>query len=259
MQYPLPPRIYIIHKYPTKNVKKQRLLPFFSALLLCAACERETGDYPSYYSFVTVECPEEAPADYYFRFDDGQTAHPGETRVYYDATERAGHRAVIYFNLLPEPEPDFDHNIVLYGVADILSKEVETADTETELATLGDDPVGIHKAILRGGWLDIHYYFPSAGTGAKHRLSLVDNRTTQPPADLREGYTYLEFRQNANGDTSGPLRTSDYVSYRLGAYDPSVTGARGICLRVVPPDLLGGTVNYIYIDPEPDATAIPAP
>lgn len=237
-------------------MKKQRLIPLIAPLLLLlfASCERETGDYPSYVSFVTVEYPDGAPADYYFRFDDGTTAHAGDSRVYYAAEGRDSCRAVIYFNLLPETSPGFDRNIALYGVVDILSKEVETASTEAELTALGEDAIGVRSAALRGGWLDIYYYFPSAGIGAKHRLSLVDNRTASPSDGLREGYTYLEFRQNANGDTSGPLQNSDYVSYRLGDYDPARTGARGICLRVTPPDK-PGSVNYLYIEPETTGSA----
>lgn len=225
------------------------LLTLSGCALLAGACDKVESDYPSYLSFVTVQVPEDSPADYYFRFDNQQTAWPGnKERVMYNSNEKEGRRAIIYFNYLPEEQPGYDYNIDLYSVMDILSKEVEVAETTDDILELGDDRIGVNEACIRGGWLDLYYYYPTDGRGTtRHRLSLVDNRTATPPADMPSDYIYLEFRQHADGDTSGLSIARNYVSYRLGAYDPTTSGKRGICLRVAEPGP-EGKVTYLYID-----------
>lgn len=229
-----------------------RLLTLLTVpLLLGVACDKVESDYPSYVSFVTVHVPEESPSDYYFRFDNQQTAWPGnKSRVMYNSNEKDGHRAIIYFDYLAQAVPGYDCNIDLYSVMDILSKEVEVAETTDDILELGDDRIGVSEACIRGGWLDLYYYYPTDGHATtRHRLSLVDNRTANPPADMPSEYLYLEFRQNADGDTSGFSMVRNYVSYRLGDYDPTTTGHKGICLRVAEPGP-EGKVTYLYIEPK---------
>lgn len=232
-------------------MKKQLLSPLLLLGLMISgtACDKVESDYPSYLSFVTVQVPEESPADYYFLFDNQQKVWPGnKSRVMYNSNQKDGKRAIIYFDYLSQQQPGYDFNIDLYSVMDILSKEVEVAETTDDILELGDDRIGVSEACIRGGWLDIYYYFPTNGLGtSSHRLSLVDNHTATPPADMPSDYIYLEFRQNADGDTSGLSMSRSYVSYRLGEYDPTVTGHKGICLRVAPHH---GEVTYLYIEPE---------
>lgn len=226
-----------------------RLLFLFAAALFFSGCDKEESDYPYYFSFATIEVPAESPNDYFFTLDSGLTAFPvDKSRVNYLSSGKDGGRAVIYFNFVAQPDTGFDSHIALYEVMDIQSKEVETAVDNVDIIILGDDPIGVEEARISGGWLDIYYYYPSDGTGtSKHRLSLVDNKTAMPPTDMPEGYTYLEFRQNAGGDTYGHGIIKNYISFRLGDWDPAVSGSKGIYLRVANP---GSATTYLQIEPQ---------
>lgn len=224
-------------------------LLIFVAAILFTGCNKEESDYPSYFSFATLEVPAASPNDYFFTFDSGKTAYPSDkSRVRYLSSGKDGNRTVIYFNFVAQSETDFDSHIALYEVMDIQSKKVETAVDNVDIIILGEDPIGIEEARISGGWLDIYYYYPTDGTGTgKHRLSLVDNKTAMPPADMPEGYTYLEFRQNAAGDTCGHGVVKNYISFRLGDLNPEVSGSKGIYLRVANP---GSETTYLKLEPQ---------
>ena len=107
-------------------MKKQYLL--LSLLCLAAfipACDKDESDYPSYISFATVAVPAQSSRNYYFVLDDGATVYPSDKdRIMYNANGKNGNRAVIYYNFLASSVPGFDHNIALYDVVDITSKEI---------------------------------------------------------------------------------------------------------------------------------------
>lgn len=151
----------------------------------------------------------------------------------YNANGKNGNRAVIYYNFLASSVPGFDHNIALYDVVDITSKEIVMADNAGSLLTLGDSPVGIDEARISGDWLDICCYYPAqnATSSAENRISLVDNRTVQPPTEMPQGYTYLELRLKTNGETSPLNIRRSCISYRLGEYGSASTGGKGFTSR----------------------------
>ena len=230
-------------------MKKQYLL--LSLLCLAAfipACDKDESDYPSYISFATVAVPAQSSRNYYFVLDDGATVYPSDKdRIMYNANGKNGNRAVIYYNFLASSVPGFDHNIALYDVVDITSKEIVMADNAGSLLTLGDSPVGIDEARSSGDWLDICCYYPAqnATSSAENRISLVDNRTVQPPTEMPQGYTYLELRLKTNGETSPLNIRRSCISYRLGEYGSASTGGKGLYLKVVPPD---GEPTYLQLD-----------
>lgn len=217
---------------------------------LCAcntACEKEESDYPSYISFTTVGVFKHSTDKYFFILDDGTTAYPGDSdRVAYNSRGKGGRRAVIYYNFLPQPASGFDRNIALYDIVDIPSKSIVTADNEVEVLVLGNDPIGVDEASISGRWLDISCYYHVPPTVFDHsKISLVDNQTVTPPADMPEGYTYLELRLNTGSKRSGTAIRKTYVAYRLESYAPEFTGSKGIYLKVTPPD---GDTKYLKLD-----------
>ncbi len=229
-------------------MKKQYLiLPFLCLAAILTGCEKGENDYPSYISFTTVGVPEN-PDHYFFILDDGTTVYPGDKeRIMYNANGKNGNRAVIYYKFLAQPVMGFDRNIALYDVVDLTSKDISTADNTSTLLTLGDAPVGVEEARISGGWLDVCCYYPThnMASSSDYKISIVDNQTVPPPADMPEGYTYLELRLKTN-DTAPALNIrKSCISYRLGPYGPESTGGKGLYLRVVPPD---GDTTYLQLD-----------
>lgn len=227
------------------------MLPLLCLAAFITACDKGESDYPSYISFATVEISTRPSQNYFFVLDDGTTVYPSDTnRIMYNANGKNGNRAVIYYNFLTQPASGYDHNIALYDVVDITSKDIATADSAGALLTLGDAPVGIDEARISGDWLDVccYYYSTQNTTSASdYKISLVDNRTVMPPADMPEGYTYLELRLKTNDTASGLGVRRSCISYRLGSYDPALTGSRGIYLKVLPPS---GEPTYLQLDYE---------
>lgn len=231
-----------------KKTKKPR----FALYLLCLSallttCDKDETVYPTLVSYATIVVPATSRLNYHFILDDGAKAYAdNKSRLDYDSSGKNGKRVVIYYNLLPQAPAGYDCSLSLFDVGDILSKEVEVAKSQQDLVCMGYDPIGIEKARISGGWLDIQYYYPAEYIGKEqHRLSLVDNQTVRPPADMPPGYTYLEFRQNAGGDPSGQKLYKNFISYRLGSYDPAVTGSKGIYLRVAAPY---GQTTYLLLE-----------
>lgn len=227
------------------------------ASLLLTACSDDESDYPQYAAYVTVVVPAPGPlayADapaYYFLSDEGDKIAAGDvSRIGRYKTEneegvsKDGKRAFIYFNYINQPLPGFDDNVALYQIVDILSKNVEVATTQEEVTAAGDNAMSLEEAKIRGEWLDIAFSLFTS-KDAKHKMTLLDNKTVTAPADMPADYQYLEFRQNADG-INGSYRAQGYVSYKLGDdYHPAKTGKKGLYIRV---NTIGDAVKYYKIE-----------
>lgn len=223
------------------NTFFKTLLVALAALPFLASCSMDgNADVPRNYAYVVVN---EEVSSYYFTGDDDEIYYPAHVRGGYDAKDKDGKRAVIYFNIEREVEDGYD--VAIYEVYDILSKEVEVADTEEKVEQAGDDRLMIWDAAIQGDWLDIAFRIESA-QGATHKLTLLDNRTLEStPPDMPEGYQYLEFRQKAENLHYGSLNRGS-VSFRLSdEYHPAVTGKKGLYIRIVN---MNGNVEYYTVN-----------
>lgn len=229
-----------------KNLVMKRLCYLLAACVLAlglTACNNEkNSDYPTHVAMVTAEIiPYTKPASaavsdylstYYILFDTGKTGFPSETYVpAYQPKERQ--RILIAYRMLEKAPEGYDYGLRIYDIEEVLTKEViqMTAENAEEI---GDDPIDIVDAWVSGGYCNIRFRFVTNGS-ERHLLNLVDNLLT-PDNNPEAGYTDLWFRQNAFGDTQGYL-VQGYVSFKLGAYNPSETGAKGI--RIHYTDLSG--------------------
>lgn len=218
-----------------------------SAALISCSKDSDNYDYPRFGAFVVVNVDD---GFYYFTGDDGETYYPTDiTRIgHYSAKERDGKRSYIYFNMLPEKKEGYDYNIALYAVENILSKTVETAENDEQLAEFGDDQVRIEAAKISDKWLDVTFSLMNQ-RDSEHKMTLFDNKTAEVPADMPADYQYLEFRHKAINYHYGELRTG-IASYDLGDYHPSVTGKKGLYIRF---KNLRGNVEYATIKFEPSS------
>lgn len=220
------------------------LKPIFiasAALPLIFSCTKVEHDFPKYGNLVTVAVEDDF---YYLIGDDGKTFYPGdESRIgRYDTKDKDGKRAYIYYNLLPEEKEGYDYNVALYNIIDILSKSVETAETEEQVSDAGDDALAVHHARIRGRWLDISFSLMT-DNGSTHKMTLLDNRTVEAPESMPEDYQYLEFRQLGD-NTFDRYLGFGYVSYDLGGYAPSVAETKGLYIRI---KNLRGEVEYLKV------------
>lgn len=206
------------------------------ASLAMSSCDLSDEDFPRYDPlFVTVRTL--GNADYYFQRSNGETLYPGDKSRVTGYAPEDGDAAVIYFNLLPEEAEGYDYHISLYAVDDVLTKDARIIATREELTAIGDDPVDIlHDRYGRDliwidhGRLNICFGLLTAPASI-HTLNLIRNDVDTPAQHL-EGYTGLEFRQNVSGDHIFPEYGTKYVSFRLNELDPSVTGSKGLYVRV---------------------------
>lgn len=215
-----------------------------SAMLLCVSCNINDNDYdePQWSSYVTVAT---AGNSFYFVDDSGEKIYPGDvSRIgAYDTDGKDGKRAYIFFNYLRDNVDGFSSNIALYKVIDVLSKDVEVAKTGEDIKEAGDDPLTIDQMKIRGEWLDINFSLFTERY-ARHKMTLMDNSMAEPPANMPSGYQYLELRQNA-GDANKYYMGSGNVSYKLNGYHPSVTGKKGLYIRV---NTISSGIGYYIID-----------
>lgn len=215
-----------------RRMKKLHL--FLPAALLIAvlavACDDDhTSDYPTEAAMITLRtidesAPEKAP--YYILFDNGQKGYPSETYVTgYKPDD--GQRAIVSYRPVERKPEGYDLGMRIYNIDEVLTKEVVRL-TEENIDEVGDDRIDILNAWVSGGYCNILFRFVTNGS-ERHLLNLIENTTSAPDAP-QDGYTDLEFRQNAFGDTSGYLYRG-YVSFRLGDYDPAATGGKGVRIR----------------------------
>ena len=223
---------------------KWLLLSLLITFPFLQSCDKD--DQHRSLAMVTVKVINEG--DYYFVSNRGNKIYPGDKSMIGSYKAEDGKRAFIYFEELPEKLEGYDYNIRLYGIETILTKPVIEMTEETR-DSIGDDPISVSQASIHQGYLNIEFYVPAHYTSCM--LNLVDNLTEQEqehePEQKHEpdkDYTYLEFRANAEGSFSGPL-VRGYVCFELDNYDPSLTGKKGLEIRV---NTVEGKVRYIKIN-----------
>lgn len=245
MQYSAPSPV-IGMKKQLKDMKRFALLLVATLTLTLQGCNDSDGDYARYWAVATVHPLGEN--NYYFTTDSNRSIYAGDKSriIAYEPVE--GQRAFIWFNYLPVAFEGYDYNVELYKIENILTKEVETVTTPTDLALMGDDPIQLVGWQLGGGYLTLQFAFRSQGF-TTHVVHLVNNEATTGE-EAPEGYVGLEFRHNARKDLDGHYGYG-YASFRLGDFDPQTTGRKGIYLRTRTPE---GDVKYISIEPETTGT-----
>lgn len=234
-----------------KNLLKALVAAAIIIPLLSSCNKGSDGDYPQYGDFVTVGVE---PSDlYYFTLDNNKKVYPSDvSRIPTYSTKdktgasKNGNRAFIYYSILDGKAVEGYHYsaALYYEIVDIQSKSVDTLGAgDVADDKFGDDKLTMESARITNGWLDIGYVL-KASPDSKHKMTLLIN-PDNAPAEVPVGYQYFEFRQQAESLSGSQYTGKGNVSYRLGKYDPAITGKKGLYIRV---NNINGGVKYEKLD-----------
>lgn len=177
----------------------------------------------------TIKTLEGVANGYYFGLDDGTKMYPGDTTSIHKYTVINGQRAFVYFNYLNESKADYDYNVKVEAINNILTKPIVELTTENA-AAIGDDKINATRLWIAQDYLNIEFqYYGTKDENKKHFLNLVQNKTISQLDE--EGYICLEFRHNSEGDSPTYL-DEGYVSYKLDEIEEEMKTAKGLKIRV---------------------------
>ncbi|KAA6329042.1 hypothetical protein EZS27_022114 [termite gut metagenome] len=182
--------------------------------------------------------------NYYFGLDDGNTMYPADKTLVSNYKAKDGQRAFVYFDLTDKLKVEgYDYNIRVFGIEDILTKNIIPLTEETT-DSIGDDRINVVSIRLTKEYLTIQFQLLSANNPNKpHMLNLVQNLTIEEDEDGE--YLNLEFRHNAYGDA--PMQLGEnYVSFKLN--DALIAGKKGVKVRIN--TIYDGIVHKIANFPE---------
>mgnify|MGYP000156187054 CR=1 FL=1 len=114
------------------------LLAAVAVLPVLQSCNDSDVEGADSMALVTILNPGGLSGTFYFKADNGQTLYPSQFAVPTGGyNPEDGQRAFIYYSLLEEKSQQYDYNIKLYGISEILTKDV---DEPIELVKLsGED------------------------------------------------------------------------------------------------------------------------
>lgn len=181
-------------------MKKPLYFLLFSLVLFgLVSCENDNdGDYYTGIALVSIIPTENG---YYFRQDNGESIYPSVNFVSGYELPQKDQRAFIYYSLLETEQPGYDYSIKLFGIENILTKEILIVDSQEELEKIGNDPINITKAWMGDGYINIWFQFPFTSGSEPHYINLIQNKLVTSTSDNEDGII-LEFRHNAYGDTN---------------------------------------------------------
>lgn len=204
------------------------LFAAFAALGLASCNDNQGYDGPSLQSFVTVH--RNWLGDYWFETDAHRTIYPGDRSRIETYKAEEGARALIYFSLLDTPAEGYDYNATVYAVASVASAQVEAIETKEELDALKDDPIVGASGQFVGDWINFIVRYVSTSNGQKgHKFRLVADQVSEP-AQVKEGYLYLELRHDAGDDKSGGYYDSA-LSFNVSDIAGLLEGKEGVVIR----------------------------
>ncbi len=212
-------------------INNLKLFAIGAILLPIAIQSCNKTDQPSMYALVTLVQESAISNNYIAKTDDGKKIFFSDKSRVGSYKPANGQRAFIYFTILDEKITGYDYNASLYNVEEIQTKNpVILVDQAKD--TLGTNGVGIKSAIIGGGYLTIQMAFEH-NEGNFHYFNLVDNQlpTVIPQNNEGAGFTKLEFRHKKKTESEFGNLFVGIVSFRLGDYDPAISGSEGISLR----------------------------
>lgn len=208
-----------------------------TTISLLNACNDDSNDNSRLdYNAAMVTVKPLTAGEYYFVLDNEKTLYPTNKDYVgrYDSEE--GQRAIVEFGSMLPTTGEYDYNIVLYRINDILTKAPKVVTTQEELDKIGDDRLDIirdryndDQIWISGGHLNIQFALLAA-PGSKHEMNLIVNQV-EASTPREEGYTDVEFRQKATPHSSNNYQKA-WVSFRLGDLDPALSGSKGLNVRV---------------------------
>ncbi len=190
------------------------LLAAVAVLPVLQSCNDSDVEGADSMALVTILNPGGLSGTFYFKADNGQTLYPSQFAVPTGGyNPEDGQRAFIYYSLLEEKSQQYDYNIKLYGISEILTKDVEEMNDSNE-AEFGDEPIELVKlsgedkfdCLISAGYFTCSFQIKVTGS----------EKLRHKPDDM-------------GSDT--PVARSSMASFKLNSYDPAVTQKKGLKIR----------------------------
>lgn len=166
-------------------------------------------------------------SDYFFEIENKgkiEKMHPGDRNNPKRPDLPDGQRVIVYFELLEEKVPGYEYNAKIYGINEILTKNIIPI-TEATNDSIGNDPIDIVNSRISLDKEFIHMSFQYNHirySQTKHMLNLVIDE--ESPEDE---YINLEFRHNGY-DELGPDVAVGLVTFRLDKVEEQLENKKGI-------------------------------
>lgn len=149
-----------------------------------------------------------------------------------------GQRAFVYFYIAEKKDMNYDYNIDVQDIKNVLTKDVVDV-TEENKDSFGNDKSKIVDASITDGYLNLRFHAPS---GSKDMVVNLVKNDINPLGGINDDErVVLEFRlKNENANTANSLG-SGIVCFKLGRYNPETLKKSGI--RLVYRDLNDNIVD----------------
>lgn len=185
----------------------------------------DVADYVAIATTRIIPADDGVQGSYFFELDNEKTLTPVINNASsYTAVE--GQRVILQYDIESTATAGYDYGIELFNITEILTKDIETLTAENE-DEIGNDVVTIAKdySQMAAGYLNLQISYPAGSS--KATIHLVENTIT--PAEDSE-YTVLELRLNNpnSGSDSSTQNLSGLVCFKLGDYNPTITGKQGV-------------------------------
>lgn len=205
-------------------MKKKIYLLLTLSCVICSfifqSCNEEKIDNMKYILGTVKKIDE---TSYYFT--NGKDTFLPVNEYSYKVTD--GQRAFVYFYISSKENMNYDYNIDVQDIKNVLTKDVVEV-TEDNKDSFGNDKAKIVDVSITDGYLNLRFHAPS---GSKDMVvNLVKNNINPLGGINDDDRVVLEFRlKNENTDTANSLG-SGIVSFKLGKYDPETLKKSGIRL-----------------------------
>lgn len=190
-----------------------------------SACLDDNNDTVSIYSTIGSLENTDTGDGYYISTDSGLKLLVDNSSAIDDEVS-VNDRLYAEFTFTDEQPQDYDGKILVHYVYKILVKNPVQL-TNDNAQEIGDDNISVSKIWTSDGYLNFRFQFFSGGNKT-HVLNLV---TVDGKSAADDGYLYLEFRHNANYDTT-QYPYNGIVSFRTDELFATYPSLKGLKIRV---------------------------
>lgn len=190
-----------------------------------SACLDDDNETISIYSTIGSLMSAGTENGYYISTDSGlKLLVDNSTAIDDEVSEND--RLYAEFTFTDEQSQGYDGKIIVHYVYKILVKDPVQL-TDDNVQEIGDDNISVSEIWTSDGYLNFRFQFFSGGNKT-HVLNLV---TIDEKSTAEDGYLYLEFRHNANYDTT-QYPYNGIVSFRTDELFATYPSLKGLKIRV---------------------------
>ena len=220
-------------------MKKIFLLLTIIGAMSLASCDNDKECSLSNYwvEMGTIQKVSPNTQPFFILLDNGDKVWPAVTN-FPTYNPKEGQRIIAGYSILTNGSNDYNHDIKLYDVYEVLTKPVVTL-TEANADSIGNDPMIITNAWIASGYLNIEFRF--FGYNKRHMVNLVKSDLFPSTPEAAN----LQFRQNAYNDEAR-YQMSGIVSFNIALLQVEGATNRKIMLTYSDPNGESRTIELKY-------------